>query len=171
MRIEVRIGAAVRVQRIDKPPEQPEQVDIGDRIAIDGPLAAAKALFGEHEDLAPAIVAGAAGRVDRRGDKRHPRDDSGFAFDIAVLRQQPGLRVTPRQIPEGRRDLGQRPAVDHQGRHLAFGIDPEIAGFAVGVLMQRDVVQLERGADLVERDMRRHRAGAGRKIERQHSRT
>src|SRR5437763_8644351 len=85
MRIEVRIGAAVRVQRIDKPPEQPEQVDIGDRIAIDGPLAAAKALFGEPEDLAPAIVAGAAGRVDRRGDKRHPRIDSGFDLDFAVL--------------------------------------------------------------------------------------
>src|SRR5437588_9046517 len=31
---------------------------------VTGPLAAAKALFGEHEDLAPAIVAGAAGRVD-----------------------------------------------------------------------------------------------------------
>src|SRR5881227_2078755 len=88
MPVKAGVGLARGVQRIDKPPEQPEQVDIGDRIAIDGPLAAAEALFGEPEDLAPAIVAGSAGRVDRRGDKRHPRDDPRFAIDIAVLRQQ-----------------------------------------------------------------------------------
>src|SRR5947208_16020816 len=99
------------MQRVDKTPVQPEQVDVRDRVAVDGPFAGPKALVGEDEYFAPAVVAGAASRVDRRGDERHPGDDARLALDVAVLRQQIRLGIAARQVPQRRGDLGQWPAV------------------------------------------------------------
>src|SRR5271156_5556837 len=55
------IVARRRVQRVDKAPEQAEEVDVGERIlAADRPGRAAEALFTKVEHLAPALIAGTA---------------------------------------------------------------------------------------------------------------
>src|SRR5204863_3224591 len=53
-------------------------------------------------------------------------------------------------------------------RHLAFRVDLEVVGRTVLLPVQRGQLQLERGADLVQRDMRRHRTGTRRVVQRQH---
>jgi hypothetical protein len=88
MRIKARVGVACGVQRVDKAPEQLEQMDVADRVALNRPLVAAEALLDEREHFTPALIAGAARGMDHRGDKRHPRDDPRLAFEIAVFRQQ-----------------------------------------------------------------------------------
>jgi hypothetical protein len=45
------------LQRGDKAPEQLQQVDVGDRIAVGRPVVTAEALLGKREDLTPALVA------------------------------------------------------------------------------------------------------------------
>src|SRR5208283_1775009 len=67
--------------------------------------------------------------------------------------------------------LGQRASVDEQRWYVAFRIDREIGGRAVLFLRKRDRPALERHADLVQRDVRRHRTRSRREVEREHGRS
>src|SRR5260221_7879455 len=68
-----------------------------------------------------------ARRVQGGGDEGHPRQRPRFGLDV-FARQQFGVRKAPGEIEQDRRDLGQRAAVDDEGRDLAFGVEREIAG-------------------------------------------
>src|SRR5215470_880602 len=80
MTAQIRVDAGRDVERDHEAPVQPEQVDVGDRIAIYCPIVRPEPLLGERENLMPTLVADAPRRVDRRGGERHPRDDPGLCL-------------------------------------------------------------------------------------------
>src|SRR5215469_2675737 len=140
--------AGVRLHCIDKAPIKPEQMNVGDRIALDGPFPATQAPLGDVEYFTPPLGTDAPGRVDRRGDERHPRDRLRLLFETAA-RPQARLGETLGQIIQDPRDFGQRPAVDQQGRHLGFEVDGEVFRFVLLAFGERDQPALEIDADLV----------------------
>ena len=143
-------------------------MDVGDRVAAaDRPLVVAEALVGQLVDRAGMVEPLPSRRMDGRGDERHPGDDLRLGLDVAV-RQELGGRKALGEIEQDAGHFGEPPSVDQQGRHLAFGIDREVVGRLQVAAVERQRPGLERRADLLQRDVHRHRARPRRKIERQH---
>ena len=71
------------------------------------------------------------------------------------------------EIEQAGGHLGERRAVDQQGRHLAGGIDCEELGRTMFLLVEGERFGVERHADLVQGDVHRHRARARAEIERE----
>jgi hypothetical protein len=90
-----------------------------------------------------------------------------LGLDI-VRRQQSGVGKALGEIEQDGGDFGQRTAVDDEGRDLAFRIEREKFGRAHVVLLERHRLGLEGDTDLVQRDMRGKRAGAGSEVECEH---
>jgi hypothetical protein len=60
------------MQRVEHPPIEPEQMDVGDRIARAEHPTAAELGIGDAVDLPHMIEALLARRMQGRGDERHP---------------------------------------------------------------------------------------------------
>ena len=103
--------------------------------------------------------------MHRRRDEGHPRDNLRLRFEIP-FRQQTRVGEGFGEVKENCGDLGQRATVDQESRHLAFGVEREKSGSAIFFLRQGNRTAFERGADLVERDVRRHGARARGEVER-----
>jgi hypothetical protein len=163
-----RQSAGWQVEKAANAPIEPEQVDVGDGIAAaHDPVAAAQAVINGGPDRAGRVEALRPGWMDGRSEIGHPRDGLRLGLDVA-RGQQPGLGMAACQIEEDAGHFDQRPPVDHQDWHLAGRIDFEKVGRARLLLGQRQSVRFERNTDLVQSDMRGHRAGTGGEIEGQH---
>src|SRR5215475_3318757 len=168
--LDVEEVARREIERIAEAPEQAEQVDVGDRIAAaHRPFVVSQPLVGELVDRARMVEPLPACRMDGRGDERHPRHRLRLGLDI--LRQQAGLREPLGEIEQDAGHFGEQSAVDQQGRHLALRIDGPERGSLMLLLGKRHRLGLEARADLVQRDMSRHRARARRIIQSQHGRS
>ena len=74
-------------------------------------------------------------------------------------RRQPGLRVCLRDIEKDGRVLGQDPVWRDQGRDAPLGIDRQKFGPVLLAGGEIDMACLERGAGVIQQDMRRVGAG------------
>src|SRR4029077_17362763 len=72
MRIEIRKRAGRGLQRIEKPPIEPEQMNVGDRAVRAERPCRAEAPVRDRIDLSRMIQALPARRMQRRCDERHP---------------------------------------------------------------------------------------------------
>src|SRR5262245_65630085 len=77
------------VLRVDEAPKEAKEMDVGDRIALDRPLPSPQPTLGDAEHLPPALDTDAAGRMNCRGDERHPRQHLRLGLETA-LRPQAG---------------------------------------------------------------------------------
>src|SRR5204863_9991672 len=64
-----------------------------------------------------------------------------------------------RQPSEDRDVFGERFAVDHEHRHLRLGIDPQVLGVVLLLVLERDRPHVELRARLVQGHQRNERAG------------
>ena len=152
MRVKVRKRAGLGMKRIGEPPIQPEQIDVGDRIAADRP-AIAQAPVCNAIDLFGIVHPALPRRMQGGGNEGHPGNHLRLRLDIAS-RQQSGVGKTPRKIKQDRGDLGQRTPVDHEGRDLAFRIELKKFRAAHVVLLERHRLGLEGHSNFIQRDMR-----------------
>ncbi len=76
----------------------------------------------------------------------------------------------PGQVEQNGGDLGEYTAIDNERRHLALGNGCKKFRAAGFVPSERQRLRFERRADLMQSDVRRHRAGPGREIESKHRR-
>jgi hypothetical protein len=95
--------------------------------------------------------------------KDNPGQRLRVGLDI-VARQQPGVRKTPGEIVQDSRDFGERTAVDDQRGNLAFRVQRQIVRRSEIVALERHRLAVEGRADLVQRDMHRHRTRSRREI-------
>jgi hypothetical protein len=161
-----RVG--MRAERADEAPIQPEQVNVGDRIARSNrPIAISEPFVGDLEHLDRTLAAGAPRRMHGRGDERHPGDNLRLGVDVAG-RPQICRRKAAGEVVQHRCDFGKRPAPDDQRRHLTFRVERQVFGRALLLFAERDPPRLKWHPDLVHGDMRRHRARSRRHIEREH---
>ena len=97
VRVEIREGAWRGFERIEKPPIEPEQMNVGDRIFLAERPSCAQAPVGDAIDDLRMIEPALPRRMQRRGDEGHPGDRLCLGLDIAK-RQQPRVREAPREI-------------------------------------------------------------------------
>ena len=147
--------------------KQAEQVDVRDRVASAPPTRDSEGARGDRMKR-------------RRGAWSAPWRRAGCTVDAmkdihettcaCASRSPSGSRPASGkgfgEVEEDRGDLGQRAAVDQRVGTLPSGLSARKAAVRFFFLRQGNRTAFERGADLVERDVRRHGARASGEVER-----
>src|SRR5262245_6894594 len=95
---ELRERAGREALRVAVAPEQPKQMDVGDRVGVaDGPRAGEPEL-GERVDGLRALWTAAARGVQGRRDERHPRDH--VRLRVEIVWPELGLRIAPCEVEQ-----------------------------------------------------------------------
>jgi hypothetical protein len=122
MRLERWIGAR---RPLDAGPETPvhaEEMYIGNRVAVDSPLAVTELSVGDRKGIGDVFRSSGARAMHCRCRERHPGDHLGLVLQIAFWPQTRG-RILASDVVERGRHLGPHaPALGDKHRHLPIRI-------------------------------------------------